>query len=373
MKFYGNIIGNTMRVRHLDELIKKNPVNRGLDYAFVDSLMRDVVRKHCPEIETIVSLRHRNYKKRVGKRNSAFIYDYVVRGLKHDGTPVVKNLIYSSHSDGSRLRAYLTLNALIKAGFNHDRFKIMEPLDYIPEVQALLYERVRGKTFLYYMERKTPIHDLMPLLNRTALWLYKFHHFPLPEKNTHDIPRFHPSHMNLTTDELLAALEPENPEQAKKLSAFLATLFPIEKKLSSKAKQGLVYGDLHPENIVTDRLKMSGLTMIDFSDVSWGDQLRDCGSFIQQIRFMGRNLYSPEDILALQTTFLESYFQKPLDWLTTNEFERLNLYQAWNSLRGFMYFFFQPKSREESYGLLEDAWLYLTLTREKKKTIVIAV
>ena len=91
----------------------------------------------------------------------------------------------------------------------------------------------------------------------------------------------------------------------------------------------------------------------------------------EQMHFMCKNLYSENKIKTLQTFFLEAYFGKKMTDLTDDEYSRLNLYQSWNALRGFMYFFFQEKVREQSYGLLEEAWLYLTLARDHQRTIFI--
>ena len=133
----------------------------------------------------------------------------------------------------------------------------------------------------------------------------------------------------------------------------------------------MVYGDPQPENIIIDTLRTKQLTMIDFTDVTLGDQLRDCGIFLQQLNFMGRDNYTSTDLRALRTCFIETYFGRARADMSDDEYQRINLYQAWNALRGFEYFFYQDIRREESYGLLEDAWLYLNCARERRRQLSI--
>jgi arginyl-tRNA--protein-N-Asp/Glu arginylyltransferase len=108
--------------------------------------------------------------------------------------------------------------------------------------------------------------------------------------------------------------------------------------------------------------------LIDFTDISRGDQMRDIGTFLQQLHFMGSQFYSPKETEHLKQYFIEQYFQAPLDSIEQELLDRINLYQAWSSLRGFVYFFFQPDYREKSYGLLEDAWRYLYFAGHSMKT-----
>src|SRR3989344_3620714 len=103
---------------NIAKLISQNPVNKGLDYSYVNKLIREITFQHFPEFKEINGIQHVHHKRRVGKRNSTFIYSYYVRGKDANGASLMRHLIYSSHSDGSRLKAYKALTMLIENGFN---------------------------------------------------------------------------------------------------------------------------------------------------------------------------------------------------------------------------------------------------------------
>lgn len=345
----------------IKELIQKNPVNKGLDYGFVDGVMRDAALRHFPELARVTSVRHIRHKRRVGKHNSTFIYTYVIRGEGSDGSPVQKQLVYSSHSDGSRLHAYHVLTALIASGFNGegDFHRVMVPLEYLPEIQTLIYEAIPGKTLFEHMKMCRSPLELSDVVSVTADWIRKFHQFKLSDATLAKIPLFDAFNLNWKTDELLPMVEDADQHQAEKLRAFFETYPRDEKRLYGEQAPQLVYGDLHPENVLTTTLHPEGLTMIDFTDVARGDQMRDIGTFMQQLNFMGTQFYPEQPVNQLRMLFLERYFQQPVAALPITIIQRINLYQAWNSLRGFVYFFLQEKNRIRSYGLLEDAWRHL--------------
>ena len=356
----------------LAALIAHNPVNRSLDTRFVDGVMRDAAVRHMPELRAIQSMKRIKYKRRVGEYNSTFIYLYLITGVNRKGEPVRKRLVYSAHSDDSRLRAYTVLQMLIRAGFNDDPiYKTIVPLEYLPEVKALLYEAVPGRTLWDFMKQCVPARDIYPVLSLVAGWIRKLHTFTLLPTELAQIQRVDVLQTYWRPDEVLAVVKEKNRYQADKLQAFYDALGKLAHHLTPSVAPGLVYGDPHPENIIVKNLRVKNLTMIDFTDVAIGDQLRDCGIFIQQLSFMGRNYYSHRELEWLRTYFIEHYFKKSMAELHPGELQRLNLYQAWNALRSFVYFFYQEKMREQSYGLLEDAWLYLTLAQQNARRITI--
>lgn len=356
---------------HLQALIKANPVNQAVDYAFVDDVIRRTAQKHFTELAVVDTLRRENFKRRVGRHNSVYVYIYTLNGHDNKDQPIEKQLVYSAHTDGSRSYAYSVLEKLIAAGFNNDEYDVIVPLEFISSVQALLYEPVAGQTLLDYMTAKTPVEDLKNLLFRAARWVNKFHHFALPEAALQYFPRFNPADMNRPLTEVLTDLKQADGFQGNKLQEFIKKFLPTEQQLRQQTPFGLVYGDFHPQNIITDNLRAKGLRMIDFSDVALGSQLRDIGTFIQQLYFMGRHLYRHEELEELMKHFIVSYFGLSLHELSPATIQSINLYQAWNALRGFVYFFYQKELRQASYGMLEDAWRYLTLVLEQKNEITI--
>lgn len=347
------------RNNNIRKLIQNNPVNKGLDYAFVGALLCAHAEQYFPGLTAFNVISYEKHKRRVSKHSSSFVYTYTVSALNQDRKRVKKHLVYSAHSDGSRLAAFTILSALIRADFNKDKYRIMVPLEYIADLKALIYEQVPGNTLLHYIQKKRSTKDLLPLIKRSARWLSKFHTFELPDEDRAKVPIFQLSNMNWTVEELQHYVDAADAHQGEKLKNLFTTLDAVEKKLRTSFKPGLTYGDLHPENIITDNLLSTGLTMIDFTDVAMGDSLRDIGSFIQQLEFMARNNMSETKIRNLRQAFIETYFDQPMDDLAQHIYNRINLYQAWNAFRGFVYFFFNEKTRIQSYGLLEDSFRYL--------------
>ncbi len=357
------------RQHNIDKLIEANPVNRGLDYTFVDQLMSGITLAHFPEFASISNLRHVSHKRRVGKHHSTFIYSYYISGMTKDRTPIQKHLIYSSHSDASRLIAYNNMRRFDAAGFNADHtYMTIVPLEFVPEVKALIYEAAHGKTLYEHMKSHTAA-ELEPLLKQVAAWIRKFHAFTLPASSFEALPLASSANMNWKVDEFQTEVQRKNAQQGEKLRYFSETFFTLENKVHQNMTPQLIYGDLHPENIITETLHPETLTLIDFTDVARGDQMRDIGTFLQQVQFMGSQFYAQQDTEHLKKFFLEQYFQKPFDSIDQDLLDRINLYQAWSSLRGFVYFFFQPDYLEKSYGLLEDAWRYLYFAGHSMRTL----
>lgn len=352
------------------QLIAQNPVNKGLDRAYVDRVMRETLHEHFPEMTSISKLIRSKFKRRVGIHNSTFIYRYTFEGMSQAHEPMSKQLIYSSHSDGSRLHAYRLLQILIAAGFNRDQYRVIVPLAYLPETKTMIYEAVVGKTLLEFMRTAKNPDTLKPMLTHSARWLAKFHSFPLSPEIRASLPRSNVLNFYWPSNEIFAFVKTYDAFQAEKLAAFFATLKEVADALAP-GTPGMVYGDPHPENIIIQRLDATGLTMIDFTDVALGDQIRDIGIFVQQLKFMGRDMHSVAIVEQLAHYFVEQYFDKPFSSLSPDEIARINLYQAWNALRSFVYFVYQDKKRQQSYGLLEDAWLYLVLARERSRFMTI--
>ena len=350
-------------------LIQKSFVNKGLDHHYVDSLMVGVVQKYFPEVTRIDKVRHDIYKRRVGKKHSTFIYGYYITGSTKTGVKITKYLIYSSHTDESRLLAYNNMKLLDNNGFNRGNFIAIRPLAYLPETKALIYEGIEGKNLLQYMKQGTRPPMLENLMSRAAGWLKKFHTFKLPEHDRARFSTFDSKNMNPALENLIAEVERTWPERVALLEKFFETFLSLEDSLKTTYTPGLVYGDYHPENIITDDLTTGTLTMIDFTDLAIGDQLRDIGSFVQQLHFMALEFYGVPELEAMRVSFVEKYFGKKITELSDTEFQRINLYQAWNSARGFVWFLFITGFHEDSFNLLEDAWRYLMLVQQKKRTI----
>lgn len=342
------------------ELIANRPANAALSYPFVEKIIREVVSRHYPEISVISRISHETYKRRVGKLNSAFIYGYTVAGITRTGAAIQKLIVYSAHTDGTRKIAFNNMKMLIDAGFNEGPYQITRPLEYRDDLHAMMYEGIFGTKLFDFFKQHTAVYDLQSLVAHIACWIAKFHALRLAPGLTAALPTFNWHDVNQPLSSALPNIREHDAHQGEKFQAFLTAFEKLESSLASSFKPSLVYGDLHPENAVFDSLTTDHLTMIDFTDVSIGDPVRDLGTFTQQLWFMGKDFYARQDTRQLITIFLEAYFNKPVSSITETEWQRINAYQAWNALRSFIYFFYQPETQQSSYGLLEDAWLYLS-------------
>jgi hypothetical protein len=74
---------------------------------------------------------------------------------------------------------------------------------------------------------------------------------------------------------------------------------------------------------------------------------------------MARPILGSAKIRNINRAFIEAYFGQRIETLPQHVYNRINLYQSWNAFRGFVYFFFNPDTRIQSYGLLEDSFRYL--------------
>lgn len=354
-----------------EPLVEKNPINQALDFQFIVEVIANIIAKHFPSVGRIDKISHETHKRRVGKKHSTFIYSIFVSGKTKNGKSFKKHLIYSAHSDGSRERAFNNMKTLIELGFNNGPNRIIEPLEYKKDLQALIYEAVEGKNLFQFMSQGSDRKIIELILNRAALWIQEFHHIKLPVSSKNKFPVFNYYDLNVDSKKLHELVKSEDSHQGEKLEAFMRAMDDMQKRMERSYAPGIVYGDFHPENIITDDPDKSGLVMIDLVDVSMGDQLRDIGSFIQQLHFMGRIYFDERTVNNLRIKFLETYFQQPFNTLNPIVLQRINTYQAWNAMRGFVWFFLQRPTRSKSYGMLEDAWLYLTLALESENKITI--
>ena len=346
-------------------------VEQASSIAFVDGIMKDVLHQQYPALATIEKIQRLKHKRRKGVHHSTFIYSYIFSGTTVDGSPFVKHLVYSAHTDDSRLRNYTNLHLLIDNGFNTGPYRVIVPVEYIENLHALIYEGVPGKTILEYLRKQLPPLDLTNLMVQTAQWAAKFHQFAVPTVALKNVQAFDPLATSFALAQLQSRVTTNSQEQGEKLHHFIVAFAKLEQSLRVTYTPSLVYGDLHPENVITRDLQAQNLTVIDFTDISVGDQLRDVGTFLQQFNFMARNFYEATAVQQLRTTFLESYFKQPLATIPINSLVRINLYQAWNSLRGFTWLYFGDDPQRLPYGLLEDAWLYLSLAIEQQRSITI--
>lgn len=346
-------------------------MHKAFDPEFVDSVIRSAVKKHFPEIKTIDSITPVKHKQRVGIHNSTFINSFIVQGEASAGTQITKEIVYSAHTDNSRLVAYNNLLLFSKFGFSSGTFQVVRPLEYHEDVHALLYEGAPGRTFMHYLAEKTPPGKLEHILKLIAQWVHTFHYTKLPPGVFSSIPIFNPHNLYHEAPDIVKAITEDNTFQGEKAKKFFDAYTAFEEKLRTAYTPRLTYGDLHPENIIIRDLSQKKLIIVDLTDVTVGDELRDIGTFIQQLSFMSRDYYTPDELSSLTTTFIEAYFKIPFSELSANAFQRINMYQAWTAVRSFVYFFYNEEKKPDAYGLLEDAWLYLALAQKGSREFTI--
>ncbi len=264
-------------------------------------------------------------------------------------------LFIGAASNNSKLRAYHNLNWLREHGFDRGSLQVIKPIVYIEDLKALVYEASEGQTLYWHLKKSPTFEELHWPLQLCAQWLLKLHQTPATDL---------PETMNENNDQgIIKSLERArekyltlDPEQGSKI---LTVLELIHTSLPAHdLSKSLIYGDYHPENVILRNLRSRRLSMIDLSDVTFGDPYRDVGTFIQQFDFMSQNFLARKDINNLKKYFVEQYTGLPFNDIPIDHIRRINMYQALTAVRSSVWLF-EPESRKVSLELLDDARLLM--------------
>lgn len=239
-----------------------------------------------------------------------------------------KNYYLSKNTNYEMRVVYENMQALHDALPEH----FPEPVAYVEESDSLLAEAVEGDNFLEQFSHLSETEQL-EVFRKTGELLRKLHAVPAERLNlkANQYTGTLEGIMSSINKENFDVIEQEDPPFAKKLRGLYEIITQHESRLQKESSLSVVYGDLHPGNILVSRDGRPILTDVD--DVTVALKERDIGTFLEQsdsILRKQRDLASERDIQKYQRAFLTGYHGEETD--------TVKFYRAWIAWRNAMYF-----------------------------------
>jgi len=266
------------------------------------------------------------------KKNVSERFYHVV--IRYDSPPLAGHPIFcSAHSEERRENAFRALTYIKNNLPSNERESTPIPLFYDETFRAFFYQGMDGNNILQLLNRREA--DLRGPLELLGTWLAELHQLPAGEE--HNFNR----HNSLIASVLpgpghfLPKIEKRFPAYYNLVSQLFEQFVSIEEECAARAS--IIHGDLHPENVIVDKTN-EHISIIDYTDICVADPMRDLGSFIQQLGFMGLGKRNKADIEAMQHWFLKAYETARKSAFTDTERKRIRLYQAWTAFRSTVYF-----------------------------------
>lgn len=329
---------------------------------YIKQVLEQRLPEFYPDFVKIKTINVRTYKKHSGKTSATYVAAYLCKYESSLGQIKPLNIYVSAHTDGSRQASFINNSFLYNQGFKNSQYLIPRPLFYLADLGAFFYEGVRGR-ILKKLIKDEPQRDLRPVLNLAAGWLRILHNIDCTASNFKPkdfaIKNMRPQPANLVADFMKNRLA-----VGKKLESFLQEMMAGEQNWSMQINQTLIHGDYHLENIIVSGLEPDHIKVIDFTDLAWGDPCLDLGGFLQQFDFMLQNVLSRQQINDYKTYFVESYFEENFSDIDPSFISRINLYQAWTTLRTIALLFYTKDPRHELENLLVEMENHLDLARK---------
>lgn len=332
--------------------MKKFSIEDILDLASVQELLTEELPKKWPNIKDLVVEQvkiikksfHNNYYNLV----TAYPLSFLENGQKKE------MVIYSSaHSNESRKQTMANLQLIWNKGIPNAEFQTNQPLFYETGSNAFFYVGLPGINLYHYFHENNQI-AIEESVNATAKWLARLHSLTLgmvnwPESREQRVIDVAPG-----KKKALDRIQKVCPEYYQR---FVRLYEILEKReLSHWPKNEdltMIHGDLHPENVLVND---QGVAIIDWADASLGDPIRDLGSFIQQLSFMGHRAIDDNNYWQLmQDKFIKAYQAEAKIKLADNWQERLNTYYYFTAFRTAIYFVTKSGPEpDRSDGLLNE-------------------
>lgn len=352
----------------VNEKLKKS-IAQLAEKDFAWQILTKYLPKYYKDFVHLKNLELDPYKRHLGVTSAVFVVEYKLEYLTNDGKIKSLTIFVSAHSDGSRQGAYYKTKFLYEHGFDKGPYRVTRPLFFLDEQQAFFYEASPGRS-LFNFFTQDPKENLKPTLILVAAWVKKLHSFTRPISLVgYRWPDFKIAKMVPEPQKFIADFYNSSSSTGRLVEDLFNGLLDLEKKFNKTIGKKLVYGDYHPENIIIEGLNTDHLIMIDFTDVALGDPMIDIGTFIQQFDFMGHNFISRKEINDYKHFFVEEYFGQNFGDCPADCLARINLYQAWTSLRTAVFLFYMKEVDNPVLDLLADSQKYLELAREQKQII----
>lgn len=302
------------------------------------------------------------YKDIRGNYDYTLIIEFNLEIIFNDKKILKKSVFCKAHSNEKKNKSIYYMDILYKNGFNEGLYQVPRSLIYLPEFCAGFYEGTQGHNLLYYLKHhdydkiKTGVVD-------AARWLAKLHNIS-PEKFNSSKPGFTWIKDNYPpAKRVLKEMNENYSGLYKTFSPLYEKILKFEDKFLKNLKKEdtakIIYADYHPENIIVPNYSHQGITVIDFTDLSLGDQFRDVGTFMEQVEFMSRKYMPSSKSKYWPNIFLTAYLKASDIEPNTDDLRRINLYRAWSCLRNIVYFYYKEDPDRVIWGLIEDAKEYL--------------
>lgn len=354
-----------MKKRKLSEEAKRK-IAKLVDQKFVKKVFEEHLPKYYPDFKKLVSIDHKPFKRHLGVTSAVFVVEFKITYLDKEGHNRHIDIFASAHSDGSRKGAYTKTKALYTHGFDKGKFRVTQPLFFLPQQKAFFYVSSPGDS-LFYFFTKDPKSDLKPSFELAAGWIKKLHQMEIP--TTVEWPTFRISQMVPSPEDFIEDFHNDDKKQGQLVKKLVADMRKLKKSFDKQFDKNVIYGDYHPENVIIKSLDAKDLEMIDFTDLALGDPMMDLGTFLQQFDFMAHNFLSREKMNQHKRHFVESYFEQKFDDIDVKFINRINLYQAWTALRTAVFLFYMKDVQNPVDDLIHDAIKHLELAKESNKHI----
>jgi len=339
-----------------------------LDDKFIMDFLNGNLKIFFEGAKKIKSMEKIMHKEARGNHDYTLVIEFILQIYFKNKKIIEKSVFCKAHSSEKKNKSPYYMEFLYKNGFNEGLYQVPRPLIYLPEFRAGFYEGVKGHNLLYYLKLRE-YDKIKTIVKDAAHWISKLHLLDPANFASLQIPHTKikdnqpPAKQVLTEmkknyNRLYLEFYPLYKQTRVYESRFLKTL-----KIGEKTK--IIYADYHPENIIIPQYAQQGVTVIDFTDLAIGDQFRDIGTFMEQIAFMSRKYMPPSKGKLWQKIFLEEYIKINKLKLTHQDWQRINLYRLWTTLRNIIYFYYKNDPNQVIWSLIDDAKMYLNLIKNK--------
>lgn len=340
----------------------KNRMEKLLDDKFINDFFEGNLNLFFEGAKKIKSIDKIIYKDIRGNYDYTLIIEFILEIISDDKKIIKKSVFCKAHSNEKKNKSIYYMDILYKNGFNEGLYQVPRSLIYLPEFCAGFYEGAQGHNLLYYLKH----HDYAKInigVKDAAHWLNKLHNVS-PEKFNSSKPRFTWIKDNYPpAKRVLKEMRKNYSRLYKTFSPLYEKIFKYEDEFLKTVKKEdaakIIYADYHPENIIIPNYSHQGATVIDFTDLSIGDQFRDVGTFMEQAEFMSRKYMPSSKSKYWPNVFLNEYLKASGAEPDKDSLRRVNLYRAWSCLRNIIYFYYKKDPNNVIWGLIEDANEYL--------------
>lgn len=217
------------------------------------------------------------------------------------------------HKSGEK--TWQIMKYLYSQGFNKKPFAIARPIDFIEEINLILYEEAPGQPLTEILQSKNAkMSTSISCLKDTSALLIKLHTFPVPKK--------------LFRKALFLGSEKYEKvfNKIKKIMPELKDyLIPIKNlkiidKIWRNEKNTFIHNDFYPGNLIVNQ---GNFYCIDLDKAGLGPALMDIATLYGSLEFpkeIWELNFSEKEIKHLQETFLKTYCKLgAIDYLITKK------------------------------------------------------